>query len=263
MDAEERETGVGDRIDEVAHEVLGGGAEAEILAAKGDDPRRRLHSRKGDDPVGVEPATVDHQFGAKVAGRAHQSPGTAAPLDPRHPRLHDDTPPEPADLALERVGDAAVVDDPLLRYVDGGDSGGVRLELADRRRGVEATEADKAVVSSPFPERVEASHLGGVGGNNDLSADLVTDAMLLAELDHLPQPADAQRCLLGAGLVVKAAVEDAAVVGRLLRGDLGVFFQQRHLVAAPRLEEPPGGGQADEPAADDDDRPRFEAGIHQ
>ena len=242
--------------------MLGGGAEAEILAAERDDPRRRLHSRKGDDSVGVEPAAIDHQLGAEVAGGARQSPHAAAPLDPRHPRLHDDTPPEPADLALEGIGDTAVVDDPLLRHLNGGDPRGMRLEFADRRRRVEATEADEAVVCSPFPERVEPAHLSRIGGDDDLPADLVTDAMLLAELDHLPQPADAQRCLLGARPVGEAAVEDAAVVGRLLRGDRGVFFQQRHLVAGPRLEEPPGGGQADEPTADDHDRPRFEAGIH-
>ena len=139
----------------------------------------------------MQPTTIDHQLGVEVAGGARQSPHAAAPLDPRHPRLHDDTPPEPADLALKGIGDPAVVDDPLLRHVNGGDPGGMRLELADRRRRVEATEADEAVLSSPFPERVEPAHLSRIGGDDDFPADLMADAMLPAELDHLPQATDA------------------------------------------------------------------------
>ena len=75
--------------------------------------------------------------------------------------------------------------------MNGGDPGGMRLELADRRRRVEATEADEAVLSSPLPKRVEPAHLSRISGDDDLPADLVTDAMLPAELDHLPQAADA------------------------------------------------------------------------
>ena len=253
MDAEKRKARVGDGIDEMSDEVLGGGAEPDILAPERHDPRRRLHPREPDDPVGVEPAAGDHQVGAQVAGGACHPPDAAAPLDPRHPSLHDDTPPEPPDFALEGIGDSAVVDDSLLRHLDGGDPRGMRLEFADRLRGVESAQPDQAVLSPPLPQRVEPAHLGRIGGNDDLPADLMADAMLLAELDHLPQSADAQSGLLGARLVGEPAVEDAAVVGRLLRGDLGILLEERHFVAAPRLEESPSRGQADEPAADNDD----------
>ena len=121
----------------MSHEVLGGRTEPDIFPTERDDPRCRLHSGKPHDPVGVQPAARDHQVGAHVAGAARQSPDAADPLDPRHPRLHDDTPPEPADFALEGIGDSAVVDDPLLRHLNRGDPSGVRLDLADRLRGVE------------------------------------------------------------------------------------------------------------------------------
>jgi hypothetical protein len=111
----------------------------------------------------------------------------------------------------------------------------------------------RPVAARTIARSVEPVHLGRIGGDDDLPADLMADAMLTAELDHLPQAADAHSGFLGARLVIEPAVEDAAVVGRLLRGDLGILLEERHLVAAPRLEEPPRRGQADEPAADDDD----------
>ena len=64
---------------------------------------------------------------------------------------------------------------------------------------------------------------GLVGGDHQLAADLVRDAVFAAERDHLPDAVDRQPRLDRPGLVVEAAVQHAAVVAGLMPADAPPF----------------------------------------
>jgi len=78
----------------------------------------------------------------------------------------------------------------------------------------------------------------------------VRDVGLLAKLDHLPDALDRQHRLGRAGLVIKAAVQHAAVVAALVAADFRLFFQQTNAVAGLRGLQTPSRRQADDASAD-------------
>jgi len=69
VDPEEGEGGIGDGIDQAAHERGGAWGQHAVLAAERDDARRRGFAPRGErgDPVTLQPRAVDQSTGARVA----------------------------------------------------------------------------------------------------------------------------------------------------------------------------------------------------
>ena len=107
----------------------------------------------------------------------------------------------------------------------------------------------QAVLGAAFEEIVEARQFFGRGGDDDFAADFVFDAVLAAERDHLLEAANAEFGFGGAGLVIEAGVEDAAVVACLVFGQGAFFFEQGELDAGPRLLQAQGGCQTNNSTA--------------
>ena len=103
-----------------------------------------------------------------------------------------------------------------------------------------------------MPEIFEARQFVLGSGDNDFAALFVGDAVFTAERDHFAQPADAQLRLFGAGFVIKAGMQHAAVVSGLMRGELWFFFEQQQPGLRPCFQKAMGRGQADNAAAHDD-----------
>ena len=92
-----------------------------------------------------------------------------------------------------------------------------------------------------------------VGGDDHLAAHLVVDAALVAVLAELEVAGVAEAGLLGAGSVVDARVDDAAVVTGLVLGDLALFLQDDEPAVGVFARERHRRGEADDASADDGD----------
>ena len=111
----------------------------------------------------------------------------------------------------------------------------------------------QAVLQTTLVETAEALQLGFIHGDDELAADFVGDAVVAAEGGHFLDAGDGEAGLQGAGLVIEAGVEDAAVVAGLVKANAGFFFENDNLTAGKTGGELEGGGQADDAAADDDE----------
>src|SRR5207244_10982596 len=80
----------------------------------------------------------------------------------------------------------------------------------------------------------------------------VGNAVRLAERHHLPDAGNRYPRFHRSGLVVKAAVQHAAVVSGLMLGDSVLFFEHRDARPREPLAQPVGSGQANDAAANDD-----------
>jgi hypothetical protein len=83
----------------------------------------------------------------------------------------------------------------------------------------------------------------------------VTDAVLGAESLHLADAADRELGSPGIGLVVKAAVENSAVVAALMHADTRLFFEESEVRFRKSLLETKRSRKPDDTAAGDDDAP--------
>jgi hypothetical protein len=100
-------------------------------------------------------------------------------------------------------------------------------------------------------QRVEARHLLLVGGDDDLAAALVADAVSVAELRHEPRALHAEARLVGTGLVVDARVDHPGIVSGLMRGDPGLLVEHDHARARMPLGEAHRGRQSEDAGSDD------------
>src|ERR1043165_5455865 len=89
----------------------------------------------------------------------------------------------------------------------------------------ESREAGQPVGTAAALQLIEGRQLTLVAGDNDLAAVLMGDAVLLAEAVHGFPAADAVFCLVRAGFVIQARVNDAAIVARLMGGEMVFGFQ--------------------------------------
>ena len=104
----------------------------------------------------------------------------------------------------------------------------------------------------------QAGHFGVIHSDHEFSADLVGDGMFTAEFHHLANARDGQPRLDRTGLVIQAAMQDAAVMAGLVAAHTGLLFQYGNTRARKALEKAVCGGQTHDAAADDDDS----LGIH-
>lgn len=227
MDPKEREGRVRHGVDEVADEVLAGGLEHVVFPSEGDDASLALFAGEGGDAVAVEPGAVDQEVGLELAIEP------PAGFDPSDGGAGPDLGASGSEALDHGVADVLVVDDALLRDAERLDPGGVGFDLADLFRA-EEFQAGQAVLLAAGVEVVEAREFGLFGGDDELAADLVADAVLLAKGHHLADAVDGHTGFSRAWLVVETSVEDPGVVAGLVPADAGFFLE----------DGDPGMGQA-------------------
>ena len=135
----------------------------------------------------------------------------------------------------------------------------VRLQL------VQPLDADllarDAVGLAALQDRVHRPQILRLAGDDDLAADLIVDAVLVAERLHHRLATAAVDGLHAAGLVVNAAVQHAAVVAGLVVGERLLLFEDDDLLVGVAGRQLVRGGEADDAAADDGDVDECGSGV--
>ena len=153
-------------------------------------------------------------------------------------------------LARHRLGDGGVVGDRGGRRVQGDESGRMRFELADLARP-DAAQARHAVLPGRPLERVQATDLVGVDGDDQLAAGVEGQPVLGAVVLEQPPAAGAQLGLEAARPVVDAGVHDPRVVAGLVGADARLLLPDHD----GAVRAPPGElarhGQAHDAGAHD------------
>ena len=237
MDAEEGEARVGDGIDEAVDEAAPGWAQLAVGAAEGDDARVGVGAGEDGEAVGPQPGAEDGARGVRVVA------GGALEADLVRRGRHGADRPVAAQLAArgghvggQPVADRAEVDDPRAGQVQRRDPGRVRLDRP-HAVGVQAPHAGHAVgVRAPL-ELIERGQLAGRERDDQLADPPHLDRVRLAVGGQPRRACDAQPRLQRARRVVDPAVDDAGVVGALVRGGRRLAFDDEHA-----LGRAPGDG---------------------
>ncbi len=253
--AEEREPRVRHGVDEAAHQLAGLRRELEVLAAERHDPGLGLEPAGARDPVGVQAGAHDQRVGLAVGAGGADLDAAGGARRVRHGArgehllAEQDPPARRLDVRGQRPADAGVVDDPGALHAQGRDRADVRLVLAGLLRG--DPPGGDAVGHRAVGELLQAGHLGGGGGDDELAADVDRDALRPGVLRHRPGAGGGHRRLEAARGVVQAGVDDAGVAAGLVQGQAVLLLQHRDLVAPGGQAR--GDGQPDDPGPDDDD----------
>ena len=169
---EERQVGVGDRVDAGADELRPRGPEPQVGAAEGDDPRVRVGAGGDREPVGPRARADDDGSGLGTTegvgdrnrpGSRRQRVDGAAGHDPPAGGL---------EVGGEGAGDRSEVDHSGRRGVEGGDPAGMRLDLAElvqidpAQPGHPVGEAPPLQLGEPWQLRLPRrdDHLAGAAG---------------------------------------------------------------------------------------------------
>ena len=250
VDAKEGKGGVGHGVDEVADEVARFGGELVILATEGNDPD--VVSRVGErgDAVAKKAGAIDEVGTFEFTFRGFEDPTAEVVVDGLDAGVFLEGATEAFDFVHKRVADRLVIDDPFLRNAQGCEAGGVGFDFSELG-GAEPLEAFEAVLLAACFQFAEAGDFGFVGGDDDLPADVVGDGVLAAEFGHEPDSTDCELGLQRTGLVIEAAVEDAAVVRALVAAGSVFFFKDADRRAWFAEQQLAGDCEAHNTAADD------------
>ena len=211
--AEERQLGVGHRIDEPAHEAARAcGRSRRYCAAEGHDPRVGGGAGGLRQPARPRPAQKTAR-----ARRVGSAPSWARRTSPRAvvhrvtASAEEHLAARGVDLARHGAGDGREVDDPGVRASAARrrPRSAARPPRARRRSG--AAGPGRRWPAAPL-ELVEARELAVVQRDDDLPAALGGDAVLFAVVVQPCGALDAQPRLERARGVVDARMDDAAVV---------------------------------------------------
>ena len=224
VDSEEGKCRVGHGVDEVADEVARFGGEFEILAAEGDDTDVVFCASERGDAVAEEAGAVYEVAAFEFACGGLEDPAAEVVVDGRDAGVFLEGAAEALDFADERVADGLVIDDAFLWNAQCCEAGGVGFDFSELG-GIEPLNAFEAVLLAARFQFAEAGDFGFVGGDDDLPADFMGDSMLAAEFGHEPNPVHGESGLQRTGLVIEAAVEDAAVVRALVAAGSVFFFK--------------------------------------
>src|SRR5581483_1835792 len=115
----------------------------------------------------------------------------------------------------ERLADLRIIDDALLRNAQSGHAANMRLDL-EHLITRQPAQPFQTIRGSPFLEIAQAGKFALIGCYDELAADLMRDRVFPAKLHHLANAGDGQPRLYRARLVVKSAMQHAAVVARLV-----------------------------------------------
>ena len=256
--AEERQRRVGHGVDLPAHEVRAVGAQLQVRAAERDDPDVEPGAGARGQPVRPGPAAGDRArrvLDCTIRPQVQFDPVLAVD-DRSHVDAGADLAAVGLDVAGVGRGDRGEVHDPGLRGVQRRQARGRGLDLAQLLRP-DAAQAGHAVLARAALELVQPRQVRVAHRDDDLPAGLRGDPMVGAVGVQRVRALAAQPRLQRPGRVVDALVDDAAVVGGLVRAEPVLALEHEHAAAAQR--ERPRRGQADDPPADDRDVVRHES----
>jgi hypothetical protein len=157
------------------------------------------------------------------------------------------------DLGTQSARHRGEVGDRRPRGVEGGQPGGVRLDLAELV-GTDATQPGYVVAARGLLEGVQPTQLGGVDRHHEFAALVVRDPVLQAVVAQQLAAPGAQLGLEAPGLVVDAGVHHPRVVPGLVRGQPVLLLEDHDAGARPPSRELPTDRQTHDPAPDDPDR---------
>ena len=177
MDAEKRKLRIGHRINQIADEKLPFLFDLKILAAERNNFCRRFLARRAHEPVGMKPAAGDDEFRAETSGGSFDDLPAAVRNNFQDSRVESDFAAGFADEFAEFFANAGIIHDALLRDVNRGDAGGVRLDFLDLLR-IQFPQTEQAVGISAFPEIFESRQFFLGSGDDDFAALFVGDAVL-------------------------------------------------------------------------------------
>src|SRR5205823_1057496 len=130
-------------------------------------------------------------------------------------------------FSTDRLGHRRVVDDARVRCVQCGETGRVRLDVADTG-GRYAAQSWYTVGDTTAFEFVEAWQFVVVHRDDELAAPFVGNPLFLCVLVHQGSTFNAQSGLEGTRLVVDAPVNDAGVVAGLVHGHIALALDHHH-----------------------------------
>ena len=248
---------IGHGINEVPHQVLALRADLVVFAAEGQDAHLAALAGQLGHAVAVQAGAIDDEIGWEFARRGLGHPSGAAGAQTEDSRASRHAGTRRGEPGHQRVADAGIVHNALLRDAQGGHAAHVRLDLA-HLAGAEPSQAFQAVGAAARFQVAETGHLGLVGGHHDFAADLVRDAVLQAKRHHLADARNRQARFDRSGFVIQPGMQHAAVMAGLVAPHLVFLFKHGDAGAGEPEAQTVCGGQSDDAAADDDDA----SGIH-
>ena len=224
VDSKEGKRWVGHGVDEVSGEMVSFGGEFEIFAAKGDNADIVFCASKGGDAIAKETSAIQEIACIECTDWGLKNPATKVVVNSEDAGVFLEGAAKAFDLSDEGVADRWVIDNAFLWNTEGSESGGVGFDLS-KLAGVEPLETFEAILLAASFEFMESLDFSFGGGDDDLTADLVGDRVLSAEVGHEADSADSKAGLQRTGFVIKAAVEDPAVVSALMAAWAVFFFK--------------------------------------
>ena len=184
--AQERESGIGDRVDEAVDEVGGSARHVQVLPSESQDPDVAGGSRPVGHAVCVQAGAPHQEAGIHGPVGGLHLPAFGAGCGPSGGGAGPDLAALSDDPASQSMGHAREVGSASGCHVDRRHARHVRFVFTG---GVGDQVGDvHAVGPGPFGQGVQARSFRLRGGDHQLPAAVVGDAVLSAELDH-PVPA--------------------------------------------------------------------------
>lgn len=228
-----------------------------ILAAEGDDGHLRLRTRQPGHPIAPEPGAGDEAANGEGAGGGFESQLGGVFVDGQQARAGDDLGAPLPGVAGEAPGDGGKIGQRRLRNQKGTEAPHVRLELR-QALGADPLEPDETVGLAAATEVVEPWKLFRAGGDDELAASSPGQVVGGGVACQGFAAGHRQPRLGGAGAVVEARVDDAAVSAALVAGEVVLGFEEQHPASADALQgQATGDRGADDAAADDGHRDRL------
>ena len=179
------------------------GAETQVAAAEGNDPRLGRRTRRDREPVRPGAGAAHDVAGLGDATLVLDRDALAPRPQRAHPGARGDHPSRRLDVLRVRGRDPGEVDHARSRRMQRGDPAGVRLDLGDLVR-VDPPQAGNPVGLAAPLELVEAGELTLVGGDDQLAVLARLDPALVAIGVEQAGPLDAEPRLQRARRVVDA-----------------------------------------------------------
>jgi hypothetical protein len=156
------------------------------------------------------------------------------------------------DVGGEARGNHGEVHEAGLGHHEGREARHVGLALAQGFRA-EQLQPLETVRDPALAKDLESGDLVRCRGDDHFSGHRMRDALFRAVLQQASAPLDAEPRFSGAGSVVDAGMNDAAVVRCLMKAFGALLLEQHETPVGPATQELPRQRQADDSAADDGD----------
>ena len=250
--AEEREGGVGDRVDERVDQAGRRLDQCVVVAPERHGPVQAIPACHLPDPVGVEPRTAHHEAGLDLAARGVDEPRAVALCQRGHLVRGSNLRPSRTDLPGQARRHRAEVDDAGLGQMQGPNPHDVWFDLPKPFRA-DLLQPRDPVGRAVLLQARQAGQLIRLHRHDHLPAPPEGDSLLLCEPLQSSLAVDAEAGLERPGPVVQTGVQDPRVVGGLVGAQLRFLLQDGQAEPGPPLQEAVRRGESEDAAADDGD----------